>query len=125
MNLIEQANEIIDSGTLTDYEITQLQRIKWKMTMLYNEMTNNAGYKEQMYNKMRANTYIGVVQKAKQEGKKYTQAEAEAISKKKSEDEYWDWRDWKAKCTGMKAVMDSIKDICVDYYTVQKNKLDI
>jgi hypothetical protein len=77
MNLIEQANSIIDQEAHTDEDITNLQRIKFKMSRLYDEYSTQSGLQETLYNQTRSEVYITAKKKAKESDKKYTEAELE------------------------------------------------
>lgn len=99
MNLIEKANLII-SQPLTDDDVTELQKIKREMSKLYDQAITIAWIQEADYNQTRSNKYISCKKEIKYDGKKYTESEMQMIA------------------------YEAIRDICVDYYTRQKNTRD-
>ncbi len=123
MNLIEKANLII-SQPLTDDDVTELQKIKREMAKLYDQAITIAWMQEAEYNQTRSSKYISIKKKAKETGVKYTEAEMEMIAKDEAENKFGEWRTAKAKASWMKAKYEAIRDICVDYYTRQKNTKD-
>lgn len=125
MNLIEQANEIIDQKSHTDEDITSLQKIKFRMSRLYDEYSTNAGMQEQLYNQLRSEEYIKAKKKAKTSDKKYTEAELEWVAKAKAEERYGDFRLFKARASSFKVVIEAIQSFCIDYYFRQKQLLDV
>jgi hypothetical protein len=124
MTLIDQANKIIEQPAHTDEDITQLQRIKRKMAKLYDEYSSSSWLQEQLYNSVRADVYIKTKKKMKENGKKYTENECDFIAKQQAEKQYWEYRTNKARSQSFKAIIEAIKDFCVDYYTRQKNQND-
>lgn len=123
MNLTEKANAIISQPALTDQDVTELGKIKREMSKLYDEAVTIAWMQEQLYNQVRAEKYITFKKKAKESDKKYTEAELEMIAKNEAE-KYWDRRTAKAKATWLKAKMEAIKDICVNYHSQQKANIE-
>ena len=123
MNLIEKANLII-SQPLTDDDVTELQKIKREMSKLYDQAITIAWIQEADYNQTRSNKYISCKKEIKYDGKKYTESEMQMIAKDEAENKFGKRRTAKAKASWMKAKYEAIRDICVDYYTRQKNTRD-
>lgn len=124
MNLTDRANAIISQPALVDTDITELAKIKREMSKFYDDAVTIAWIQEQLYNQGRAEKYISYKKKAKDSGKKYTEAELDMIAKNYAEQKYWDWRTAKARATWLKAKMEAIKDICVNYYSQQKANIE-
>jgi len=125
MTLIDQANAIIDQKAHTDEDITELKKIAFKMSKLYDEYSTNAGMQETLYNQTRSEVYIQAKKKAKESEKKYTEAELEWVAKARAEEKYGDFRIHKARASSFKVVIDSIQSFCIDYYFRQKQLLEV
>jgi hypothetical protein len=65
MTLIDEANKIIEQDAYTDDDITKLVKIKYRMSVLYDEYSAGAGMQETLYNQLRSSEYISAKQKAK------------------------------------------------------------
>lgn len=122
MSLAETASKIIEQKAHTEDDITELQRIKWRMVLLYDEAVSISWLSEELYNSIRSNKYIEVKTKTRGDGKRFTDNEADRISKQEAEDKYWNYRTAKAKAMGMQAKIKAISDFCVDYYTRRKSE---
>lgn len=123
MSLVEQANEIINKLPLEEVGARQLQKIKREMSLVYDEAVVGAGIAEQMYNHIRAEKYISIKKATRQDGKRFTDNEADRIAKQEAEDKYWNFRLLKAKAMGMKAKIQAIEGICLDYYSNRKAEI--
>lgn len=119
--LSEQAKDIIEQPALNIEDIKNLCKIRFKMSLQYNEAKQLAGRMESAYNKGRPEKYISFKEQAKKKGNKYTETEFTEAAKLHAESEYGTRREVKAKCNGFMAVMQSIEAVCMAFYVENKS----
>lgn len=124
MSLLEQANKIIMQAWHTDDDITELHKIKWQLSLLYNDYSSYAWNRETAYNKKRADAYSHYKKLAKLKGEKYSDKTIEVMAKKQAEDDFGDYREMSWNAKWMYAIIETINSFCIDYYTRQKRIME-
>ena len=122
--LTEQATAIIDKKFYNDEDIQELQRIKFHMSLLFEQTNTLWSEIEEKYNLSRPKYYHEAKHEAMERGEKLSETKAESIGKFKAEQEFGNYRSTKESARGMTAIIRAIEGVCVTYHTANKHSHD-